>query len=135
MSLFGVEAKFGKLGDEPLRLHVLWAAIKMVGAEVLERRAVFEHVVDRGRDRTNCLFRATASREAVELSMEVATLIARSGKGTLAQQSLEPWIAFLQSGGSPLAGAFIVARTIALPTTADVRQSGTGSCQHRSPTG
>ena len=42
----GIEAQVCKLSDETLGPHVLRAAIEMVGTEILELRAVLEHVVD-----------------------------------------------------------------------------------------
>jgi hypothetical protein len=42
----GIEAKLCELGDEALGSHFLGAAIEMVGTEILELRAVLEHVVD-----------------------------------------------------------------------------------------
>jgi hypothetical protein len=42
----GIEAKVCELSDEALGPHVLRAAIEMVGTEILELRAVLEHVVD-----------------------------------------------------------------------------------------
>jgi hypothetical protein len=45
-SELGIEAKVCELSDEVLGTHVLGAAIEMVGTEILELRAVLEHVVD-----------------------------------------------------------------------------------------
>ena len=45
-SEFGIEAKVCELSDQALGPHVLGAAIEMVGTEILELRAVLEHVVD-----------------------------------------------------------------------------------------
>ena len=42
----GIEAKVCELSDQALGPHVLGAAIKMVRTEILELRAVLEHVVD-----------------------------------------------------------------------------------------
>jgi len=47
----GIEAKFCELGDEALGPHILGAAVKVIGTEVLELGAVFDHVVDRREDR------------------------------------------------------------------------------------
>jgi len=43
-----MEAKVCELIDEALGPHVLRAAIEMVDTEILELRAVLEHVVDGG---------------------------------------------------------------------------------------
>ena len=60
----GIEAKVCKLSDETLGPHVLRTAIEMIGTEILELRAILEHVVDRrkerGRDRAGCLLRTSA---------------------------------------------------------------------------
>jgi hypothetical protein len=47
----GIEAKFCELGDEAFGPHVLGAAVKVIGTEVLELGAIFDHVVDRREDR------------------------------------------------------------------------------------
>jgi len=47
-SELGMEAKVCELIDEALGPHVLRAAIEMVDTEILELRAVLEHVVDGG---------------------------------------------------------------------------------------
>src|SRR5215469_2471978 len=43
----GIEAQVCKLSDQTLGPQVLRAAIEMVSTEILELRAVLEHVVDR----------------------------------------------------------------------------------------
>jgi hypothetical protein len=54
----------------------------MIGTEILELRAVLEHVVDgreqRGRNRAGCLFRTAATSEPIKLGVEVAALLAPS---------------------------------------------------------
>jgi hypothetical protein len=45
-SELGIEAKGCELSDQALGPHVLGAAIEMVGSEIVELRAVLEHVVD-----------------------------------------------------------------------------------------
>jgi hypothetical protein len=45
-SELGIEAKGCELSDQALGPHVLGAAIEMVGTEIVELRAVLEHVVD-----------------------------------------------------------------------------------------
>jgi hypothetical protein len=42
----GIEAKVCELSDQALGPHVVGAAIEMVGTEILELRALLEHVVD-----------------------------------------------------------------------------------------
>jgi hypothetical protein len=42
----GIRGKVCELSDEALGPHLLGAVIEMVGAEILELRAVLEHVVD-----------------------------------------------------------------------------------------
>ena len=87
----------------------------MVGTEILELRAVLEHMLDRrkqrGGNRADCLLRTAATTEVKKLCMEIAALLAPSRPGALDQQGFEPGRPFSQPGGSAFAAAFVVART------------------------
>src|SRR6187551_1448118 len=69
-------AEVGEAADEPPGLHLLGAAVEVVGAEVPVGRAVLQHVVgcgqDRGRLRTGRFLRPAAAAQAVEPGLEVA---------------------------------------------------------------
>ena len=87
-------AEGGKLLNEARRPVALGAAAEVVGAEVLGKGAVAEHVVGRGQDGggdgADRLFRAAAGTQALELGLQVAAPLARCHPGALHECGLQP---------------------------------------------
>src|SRR5215217_9767420 len=66
----------------------------------------------------------------MELGLQVASLGADGGPGTLRQGCLEPRGTFAQAGGAALAGAFVVARAATGPGE---QMAGGGEAAHVEP--
>src|SRR5215210_271329 len=112
-------AEGGEMPDEARRPVALGPAVEVVGAEILEEGAVWEHVVgggqDGGGDGADRLFRAAAGAQALELGLEVAALLARRRPGALHEGGLQPGRAVAQAGGAALARALVATRAQARP--------------------
>src|SRR3954449_5064641 len=87
-------AEVGEAADEPPGLHLLGAAVEVVGAEVPVGGAVLQHVVgggqERGRHRARRLLRAATAAQAVVLGLQVAGLLAARRPGALDEGGLQP---------------------------------------------
>src|ERR1700746_2234098 len=94
-------------------LLVLVAPLEVIGAEVLIRLSLLEHVVDGGEDRGgdghDRLLRTAPRLDVVELGAQVSVLLPHRRPGALHQRSLEPGRTLTQASGAALAGALIVA--------------------------
>src|SRR5215831_15540852 len=98
--------------DETTGLAGLGSAVEVIGAEIAVKLTADQHVVDDGQDRggerADGLFGATAGAQTVELRLGVAGFLAGRGPGALDQRGLEPRRALAHAGGPPLAGALVV---------------------------
>jgi hypothetical protein len=110
------------------------SALKVIGPKIAIRRPALQHVVDRrqhgGRDRHDGFAGAPARFEPLEQRMQVAGLDPHRTPGALHQDSLEPWSAWPESIGAPLARTLVVLR--AQPGPGD-QVSGTGKAAHVQP--
>ena len=108
-----LEAEPGELGDQTPGFRFGRAAIEVVGAEILMRRAVAQHVVDGGKngggDGADRLLRAAPAFQPMELGRVVAVLLAFGSPRALHQHGLQPGRAFAQARGLTLAGIFVLA--------------------------
>ena len=93
--------------------------IEVVGAEVPIESSVFQHVVDGSEkgssDGADGLLWSAASAQTMELSFEVAFLLAARRPGTLHERGVKPRCTFAQAGRSALAGTLVVAGNEARP--------------------
>src|SRR3954449_12549715 len=93
-----IKSKLGELADETPGSRLGGAVIEVIGAEILVPSAVPEHVVDRGQYRsghgTQRLLGATAAAQAIELSLEIAALLAGCTQAH--------WTSTVLSHGAPL---------------------------------
>ena len=107
------EAEPGDLAGETVGLGLWRGTAEVFGAEVLVEGAVPEHVIDGGQDRggdgTDGLLGSAPVPQALELRLQVAGLLAAGGPGTLHEGGFQPGRSLAQPGGTPLAGAFVVA--------------------------
>ena len=80
-------AEVGQTFDQALFLSISGTSIEVIAAEVLVHRAVFEHVVDRskdrGRDGHDRLFGATTGFDAVELGLQITVFLFYRRPGAL----------------------------------------------------
>ena len=108
------EAEILKTGDEAFGLDRLGAAVEVIRAEVLIASPVLEHVICGGQYRcgngADGFLGAAPRAQAMELGLEIGSLLSRRRPGALDQGGLEPGRSLSHAIGSPLAGAFIGAR-------------------------
>src|ERR1700733_11811217 len=93
-----LEAKPGELSDQPPDFGLRRAAIEIVGAKIVMRHAVFQHVVDgredEGGDSAYGLLPPAPALQPLELGHVVAVLLAFGRPGTL-YHALDPAIDLL----------------------------------------
>src|SRR5215216_2411359 len=129
-----VEAEFAELSGEASGKTRSLGALKVIGPKIVIRRPAPQHVVDRRQHgRRHCDHRlagAPARFEPLKQRMQVAGLDPHRTPGALHQDSLEPWSAWPESMGAPLARTLVVLR--AQPGPGD-QVSGTGKAAHVQP--
>src|SRR5215469_5980414 len=94
-------------------MRAFGTAVEVIGAKILVRGSVLEHMVDGGEDRggdgADRFLRPAPSEQAAELSLQIASLLVLGRLRALDERGLEPLGALAQAGGSPFARALIVA--------------------------
>ena len=93
-----MEAKLGDLANEPFDLLVCGCGAEVICAEVVVGDSISEHVIDGGEDRgcdgANGFLGTTAMSQALELGLQITSLLAAGGPGALHQGCLEPGRSF-----------------------------------------